>query len=786
MPQREELDIDQLITLLTEFDALRQNEDIEDEIQTGSLESIQPKNADSWPAQLHPGVVAAIKQTNPNIQTLYQHQYDAIEASLSGKDVVMESPTASGKTLAFTAPMLHTLLEKPGSHALMIYPMKALAFDQREQIRQICDLLEIGSFPYDGDTDPEHRKILREHPPHILLTNPEYLNMSFLGNRELWDVFLRRLRYIVIDEMHIYRGFFGSNMALLLRRFFLHLNRIGVSPRVFLSTATCANPLEHAKNLIGDRRDIALVPKKKGGIFRPERNFIFVKPDIPDYRYRDILRLRVVNAGLTFLSEGLQTLIFCPSKRFLESALRDCKSKAEELGLDPSRAVAFHADMKADDRQETQQKIKAKKVDVIFTTNALEVGIDIGGLDGVVLAGFPPSVMSAWQQIGRAGRAWDKKAFVLLYAMNDPIDQFFAGNINAFLDKKLDELVIDPSNIEPIKNHLPSLIAEAEGAAKLKPSDEDILGEAFYQEAVSSNAEPPRNKRYTPQIGIKMRGIWGESYKLKRGAEEVGQISEMRKFREAYIGAVFTFLGQNYRVHAHEADAVILAEYENQFHKTDPLFYTLLFDGETFEGQRYNFPTLFDDAFFEVFYGTLTINMNFGGYKLVDERSPDELIESSANTDAHNLYNHHAFSIALPDAEQSKEGLGALEHMMRVGAMFSVPADRFDASTFSKGGNNGGEPSAYYYENYPGRIGIASKLYEVWPEVLKKGVEIAQNCECKTGCQNCIEPAKSYNLSNANIDKNKGIQLAEILLASHGQGPTHEFENGMMFPVNRS
>ena len=213
----------------------------------------------------------------------------------------LESPTASGKTLAFTAPMLHKLVSNKGSHALMIYPMKALAFDQREQIKQLCQPLSVESWPYDGDTREEHKKALRTHPPQILLTNPEYLNMSFLGWREQWEKFLRRLRYVVIDEMHEYRGFFGGNMALLLRRFFLYLDRLGVSPHVFLSTATCANPAEHAKHLTG--RAVEVVSARN--VLRPQRHFLFVKPDIRDYQYRDILRLRVEQAALTVLHRGL-------------------------------------------------------------------------------------------------------------------------------------------------------------------------------------------------------------------------------------------------------------------------------------------------------------------------------------------------------------------------------------------------------------------------------------------------------------------------------------------------
>ena len=189
-------------------------------------------------------------------------------------------------------------------------------------------------------------------------------------------------------------------MALLLRRFFLHLNNIGANPRVFLSTATCANPAEHAKNLIG--RDIEVVSARN--VLRPKRHFLFVNPDIPDYRYREILRLRVEQAALTVLTEGLQALVFCPTKRFLEETFRNCQRKAKEYDLDPNRISAFHADMKPDDRRDIQQQIKDGDISIVFTTNALELGLDIGGLDGIILAGFPP------QHYVRLATDWARRA----------------------------------------------------------------------------------------------------------------------------------------------------------------------------------------------------------------------------------------------------------------------------------------------------------------------------------------------------------------------------------------
>lgn len=749
---------DTFIAQLADADALRSG----DRVRQETIDRVHPSTAEAWPDELHPSLRDALQTVG--IAQPYRHQARAVTQSLNGLDVVMESPTASGKTLSFAVPMLDTLIREPGSHALMIYPMKSLAFDQREQLRQLCEPCNIELWPYDGDTPQEHRKILRQKPPSILLTNPEYLNMSFLAWRDQWGPFLRRLRFVVIDEMHEYRGFFGGNVALLFRRFFLHLARIGVHPRVFLSTATCANPKEHAKNLTG-RSDLDIVSARD--VLRPKRHFIFVDPDIRDFRYRDALQLRIELASLVALRADLQALVFCPTKRFLESAFRKTRNRAEAGGMDPDRVSAFHADLKNEQRQDIQQRIKAGQINIVFTTNALELGLDIGGLDGVILVGFPASTMSAWQQIGRAGRGWNRDAFVLFYAMNDPIDRFFVGNLDAFLDKPFDELVVDTQNQQLIDNHLPSLADETDG--RVEPAEEELLGSALYR-AAEKMGQPIRG--FKPQSVISLRGGFGKSFKLKRSSEDIGQISDIRRFREAYIGAVFTFFGHRYRVHSYEEGAVVLADAEPLV-RTEGGFFNVVNVKQIFGGRGYG-PV-------QAFHGSLDIIMNYTGYRLIDEQTGEQKGTGGA-PGAHFENNLHAFLLKVPHIHPPEAGaVGALEHLLRVGAMFVIPADRFDTSTFSKPND---DPAAiFYYENYSGGIGVAKKLAEVWPRALEKGIEIAQECSCEIGCPNCIEPAKSYDMSNASIDKDKGIELGEHVLEIARRGADKVVRDGLLVPA---
>ena len=761
------MNIDLLIARLKEFDALRDK----DKTKRGSQDRIEPEYAEAWPDRIHPSIVSAL-------QTLgrprpYRHQADAIEQSLDGADVVMESPTASGKTLAFAVPMLDTLIRDRDSHALLLYPTKALALDQRGAIHEICEALDrvrkIESWPYDGNVPEEERSAIRQAPPAMLMTNPEYLNMSFLAHREQWEQngFLSGLKYIVIDEMHEYRGFFGGNMALLLRRFLLHLKRLGISPRIFMATATCANPAEHAQALTG--RSMQLVSARDS--FRPKREFTFINPDIPDYQYRDIFRLRIQNAALACLKEDLQTLVFCPSKKFIEEAYAQCRAACEEHGLDASKLSVFHADMKADGKEDIQRRIKSGDIRVIFSTNALELGMDIGGMDGVILAGFPTNIMSAWQQMGRAGRGWDKDAFVLFYAMKDPIDRFFVGNLEAFLTKPYDRLVVDPDNEELIKKHLPSLIEESQQGLQL--SDRDVLGSAFYQKAVEEQGEPILG--YKPQPSLRLRGDMGQVYALKHGSQEIGQISDFRRFREAYLGAIFPFLGNRYRVRAHEENAIELVDAE-LYLRTDPGFFTYETIVEHYSGKQYG-----DIAI--VYYGKLDIMTSFTGYSLVDERS-NEKKETREASEMRREANRHAFWITvLEQDELALKGLSALEHLLRVGAMFVIPADRFDANTLSKVNRVGDFPTAFHYETYAGGIGVAKNLFADWETALRKGIEVALNCSCTLGCPDCIEPPKAYG--DTKINKHLGVELAERVLVAVSAGPTKELRDGMMVPVQK-
>ena len=542
--------------------------------------------------RLHPRLSDALRRAG--IAQLYTHQEDAIEAALDGANVVLQAPTASGKSLAFQVPMVDSLLKSPSAKALLVYPMKALAFDQRRQLEDLTRSLGNGfaSWWYDGDTPKAERDAIRKAPPKILITNPEMLNGSFLGHCEQWeDKFLSKLEWIVIDEMHEYRGYFGSNVSLLLRRLSHKLRKIGAKPQIFLCSATCANAKEHAENLTGlEFREVSAT-----GNLRPERDFYFIRPELPAYRFLDRFLYRVVLAGLTCMKLGQQVIVFGPSRKFVEdchrTAVRKCEEWAEtgEVSLDPDAIRVFRGGLLAEQRQRIQEEMKAGRVRLIFSTNALELGVDIGGLDGVILAGFPDTIMAAWQRIGRAGRDWRSKAFVLYYAINSALDTFYVHNLNAFLNKPLDELVVNPENETLVERHLPALLYECE---EIDNAD-GILGQRMGQEAVRlimSGAQPVRTGRFRPHARISFRGMSGGKFTLKAGGSEIGEMSSEQQFREAFPQAIYLHGGRTYEVEnvtVGSRDGEVHLKPAEPFLRTRPYLFTVLSVGEIYAGRQW-------------------------------------------------------------------------------------------------------------------------------------------------------------------------------------------------------
>ena len=747
------IDIEKLKRELYEMDALRKKDDV----QCDTAGRIEPQYFDGDLSELglSPKVAEAMRKELGD-KKLYQHQADAIRASMRGDNVVLESPTASGKTLSFTAPMLESVCG--GGTALMVYPMKAVAQDQEQQLR-ICDLLGIKYSPFHGGmSQPERRNIWEKHPDNqILFTTPETLHNNFLWWSKNHLEFLNRLSFLVLDEAHEYRGYFGNHMALIVRRFLAKVNKMGARPKIFVATATCANPLQHADALTGRRfRHISA-----GNVLRPRRHFMFINHHIPDFDFKKIFNLRIVNAAMACLRLQYSVLVFCPSISFAEHAGRSARNAAEKAALNPDNIAVFHSGLPSAEKNRVLREMQNDSLQVVFCTNALELGIDVKGLDGVILAGFPDNIAAAKQRIGRAGRSWKSDAFVLYYPMNNPLDKFVAADVQAFFRRDLDPVVVDPENDEAIEKHASCAKRELELApGAVNHSAQEFLGGKFYEKAAVSGGFAKQSYQW---ILNNMRGGM-YSYKLNLASgsgREVGSISGTGQFREAYIGAIIVRNGEIYNVQdvCHDGRIVCLVPAQNPKARTQPDIDTKIDIGESDILKE-------SDCFWgAVHLRAINIGMRMRGYRLVDAHTDGagDFFDNSKEQYQRKIYhnNHHAFIMNF-SADADEIAVRSLEHIMRVGALFVISADRNDISTWS----NPSVKTLYLYENYPGGIGVARQIFDQWMQIMKVGIDIAEKCqECKQrktpkGCAACILPP----FNTGDMDKREGVKLARSIL----------------------
>ncbi len=728
--------MDNLLATLRTFDALRDKalDGPGDTVLIRTLPSLPPAPAPSGYLERFPPAMRNALHTL-GLSTLYAHQAEAIDRILEGLDVVLQAPTASGKTLCFNIPLALTLLEHPQYHALMVHPMKALSNDQRRQFSDLAVALEeagerrLESWVFDGDLPAEHRRLLKAHPPAVLFTNPEMLHQSFLGWEDHWLKFLSRLKMVILDEIHEYRGYFGTNVALLLRRFFARLSQLGVRPQIVLATATCGNAEEHAFRLTGRR--CTLVQARSA--MRPHRHFAFINPAIPDFRFHEIYRLRIARASLACVAKGLSTLVFCPSRKFAEEAAIMARQYANENGIDPETIAPYRSGYEPELRREIEDGLRAGRFKAVFSTNALEIGVDIGRLDVCILAGFPDSVLSAWQRIGRVGRSWDKNAYVIFYAFNNPFDRFFASNIDTFLEKPLDEILIGIDNEELMAKHLPYLVYEC--GPDFSPKLAEHLGKPFFDFAYNATLGKRPDRTHSPNYRrLSIRGGSGTMYKLMYKGKEIGEISDVHMFREAYVGAIYNHFGKPYRVTAHAAGEVHLEDADPRHH-TEGLFWTVTQGAEIFRGIGYN-RSLY------ACYGKLNVFENFGGFKLIHTGSGN--VVSEERSQLARSFNVRGFWLELVETSilgnvTNPRDLFGVEQLLRIGAPFVVPCDRHDLGTLTTIKT----PTAVYlYETVPGGIGVAEKALEVWPDIIVTAVRIAERCPCRHGCPSCLVPPR--------------------------------------------
>ncbi len=692
---------------------------------------------------------------------LYTHQARALDAVRDGRDLVLTTPTASGKTLAFTLPVLETLVLDPAATALYLYPTKALANDQ---LRVLLDAeaatgIHVRPAVYDGDTPASRRPGIRRQS-RIVLSNPYELHQVLPWHAK-WHSFLAGLRVVVVDEAHRYRGVFGGNIALLLRRLQRVCRHHGGDPVFVLSTATLANPGEFASALTG--RPAVLIDES--GAPQSSREFVFYNPSAAGTgsTLTDAKRLFV-----DCVERGLQTLCFAPSRKAAELI----GAWAREGLADPALVATYRAGYLAEERREIERGLKEGRLRGVVTTNALELGIDVGGLDAVVIAGYPGSVSATWQQAGRAGRTGGP-ALAVLVANEGPLDQYYMRHPAAFFDRPHEHACLDPSNPAVLAGHL--LCAAAE--LPLIERDGTLFGDGFA--ALLGPLGDHHLLRATPYghvycgpgraiDAVDLAGGADDRFTVVADGHLLETLDRDHAYREAHPGAVLLHQAEIYRVTAMDLEArECTAEPVDVDYQTAPLFSTAITpgapDGEHRQGAL------------AVHTGEVTVVQEFGGYRIRRYGEtvavlPLDLPPLSFETTGCWWAFPPNLATALVAAGLDPAGaLHGAEHALIACLPLHLLCDRADLGGFSTvrfsspGALGDGCPAICVYDGATGGAGLARTAAAILPAVAATARALVADCPCEDGCPSCIYSPKCGN-DNQPLDKAGAVAVLDELL----------------------
>ncbi len=708
-----------------------------------------------WPAELTKALAGL------GVQQLYRHQAEAMDLIREGKNVLVATPTASGKSLIYNLPVFEKILTDPEAKALYLFPLKALAQDQMRAIEDLAKGLPKATRPKaaicDGDTSAYRRKKLREEPPQILISNPDMLHLSMLGYHESWAIFWAGVTHIILDEVHTYRGIFGSHMAWVLRRLRRICRMYGAEPQFIMSSATVGNPAELGRDLLGT--DVAVITES--GAPQSARHFVFFDPhDSASYAASQLLEAAV--------KRGLRTIVYTQSRKMTE--LVSVWTQGRLNGL-RDKLTSYRAGYLPEERREIEAKLSSGELLGVVSTSALELGIDIGELDLCILVGYPGTIMQTWQRGGRVGRR-QRDSLVILIAQEDALDQHFMRNPADFFRRDVEAAVLNPANKAIMKRHLICAAAE-----RPLDNDEPMLASEAVRAAVSELAEEGSlllaadGKRWFtgrkyPHREVDLRGS-GQSFAIKsaRDDQTIGEIDGFRCFKECHPGAVYLHRGQTWLVDDLDIEAHTITATRKNVH----FFTRAMGNKETEILKVYDSVNLKN---FKASLGYFRVTDTVTGFqrRLVKGH---KLIATEKLDLPPLIFETEGLWIEIPAALQQRleqgqyhfmGGIHALEH----GAIGIFPllvlCDRNDvggiAYPFHPQLNSA---AVFIYDGYPGGVGLARQAFSKIGDLLRITQETISACPCEVGCPSCVHSPKCGS-GNRPIDKAAALQVLAGLL----------------------
>ena len=686
------------------------------------------------------------------IKQLYSHQAQALEAVSAGKNVVVVTPTASGKTLCYNLPVLQELIKNPGARVMYLFPTKALAEDQLQELQSLLDVMgpDIRAFTYDGDTPQDARKAIRERA-NVVLTNPDMLHSGILPHHTKWAKAFENLRYFVIDELHYYRGVYGSHLANLIRRLKRVCEFYGAKPQFICSSATIANPRELAEALTESPFELV----DRSGAPTGDKYVVFYNPPVVNRQLgirRSYLHEARRIAG-EFLERGHQTLVFANNRLATELLIKYMKAACEETTIPADSVRGYRGGYLPRERREIERKMRSGEIRAVVATNALELGIDIGSLDAVVMAGYPGTVASTWQRAGRAGRRQSASVAVMV-ASSAPLDQYIVEHPEYFFDRSPESAYINPDNLEILLSHLKCALFElpVRDGEKFGPHETAELC-AFIEELglahQSAGAWHWTSDTY-PADTVSLRAVTSDNFVV------IDITAEHRVIAEVSFPMALTTLHEK-AIYLHEARQFQVERFDYDGRKayvrhvdcdyfTDAIEYTQVKELETFESAPV--------ATALAAHGEVRVNRQVVGFKKVKFWTQENvgsghlsIPEQEMHTTSFWLHFPESFLARFPDLTPTdkQNGLNGLGNALRtVGSLRLMcdPRDLGVALTEDIGqGLKSFEPNLYLYDAYPGGIGQSQPLFRMTRALIEGASALIESCPCESGCPSCVGPA---------------------------------------------
>jgi DEAD/DEAH box helicase domain-containing protein len=681
------------------------------------------------------------------IERFYSHQAEAVESIRKGRNVVLMTPTASGKSLAYNIPVLESILADRLARALYIFPLKGLEQDQLRNLNELSlslGLSDTGEV-YDGDTPAYRRKKIRESLPNVLFTNPDMLHLAILPFHKKWEDFFARLRYVIVDEIHSYRGVFGSNVAHIFRRLRRICEHYGSRPPFIAASATIANPEGLAEGLTG----LPFHVIRENGAPSAGRHFFFVDPIESPYTVAMRFFMGCVKAGI-------RTIVFTKSRKITELIYSWTIDRIPEMA---EKISPYRAGFLPKERREIERRLFSGELLGVISTSALELGVDIGGLDCCILCGYPGSVSSTWQRAGRAGRHGEESIIVLV-AIQDALDHYFVRHAEEFFARSHEAAMVDPDNRNILKRHMVCAAAELPLRRDEVIYDPEklmgVIAELVEQKALfpgkKGGAWFPADRRPHRDVGI--RAI-GERFMLVNEAgRAVGELTGGRVFSEAFPGAIYLHRGRRYRVAELDiaAKKAICKEVKVQYY-TQPL------SNEATEIIEEKAKKTFGRTGFS--WGAMRITRRITGYdrKRVWDRArisshdldlPDYVFETEGIWTVIDRATHDMIEAGGFD-------LGGTLHAVEHAAIACMPlfalCDRGDIGGLSHTRfPEFGLPAIFVYDGHEGGVGLSARMLEVVPQWLEATLKIIDECPCAGGCPSCVQDPHCGN-RNEPLDK---------------------------------